>query len=267
VWEPEWLTERVSGCGTKRHPEHNPVAGIARDAESTGRVIYLAAEGEGALYHALRLEHRALFLVSPNTGLRWSDRRRLTGRSRVVPMSSLVRDVMTELATARKRIGDPREAVFADGPRRPEEFFPRAVTRARAARAGAGQDPAPLDDYTWHANRHTWESRLTMAGVDPRALQPPHARPRWRSWCRRLSPLWNSHRTNIAAGLAPTTDCKSLSSKRRFASADRAQHPNGNPSCSRVASRKVLLSLVSCPCDSAGTGVESIPVVLLVLNR
>jgi integrase len=166
----------------------NPVAGIARHIESTGRVVYLNPQGEGALYQALRLEHRALFLVSLNTGLRWSEQRRLTwrcvdfltgaltieesktGRSRVVPMNSLVRDVLTELATARKRIGDPREAVFADAPRRPEQFFPRGVSRARTALAGAGQDPARLDGYTWHANRHTWASRLTMAGVDPRTI-------------------------------------------------------------------------------------------------
>lgn len=109
----------------------NPVVGIARYDEPTGRVVYLAPAGEGALYHALHPAHRALFLVSLNTGLRWSEQRRLTwrcvdfltgaptieeskpGRSRVVPMNSLVHDVMTELATARKRLGDPREAVFA----------------------------------------------------------------------------------------------------------------------------------------------------------
>jgi integrase len=85
-------------------------------------------------------------------------------------MNSLVRDVLTELASARKRIGDPRGAVFADAPRRPEDFFPPAVKRARTALAGAAQDPAQLDGYTWHANRHTWASRLTMAGVDPRTI-------------------------------------------------------------------------------------------------
>jgi integrase len=93
-----------------------------------------------------------------------------TGRSRVVPMNSLVRDVLTELATPRKRIGDPREAVFADASRRPDDFFPPAVSRARTALAGAGEDPAMLDGYTWHVNRHTWASRLTMAGVDPRTI-------------------------------------------------------------------------------------------------
>jgi len=44
------------------------------------------------------------------------------------------------------------------------------VSRARTALAGAGEDPAKLDGYTWHVNRHTWASRLTMAGVDPRTI-------------------------------------------------------------------------------------------------
>jgi hypothetical protein len=64
----------------------------------------------------------------------------------------------------------PQDAVFADAPRRPDEFFPRAVARPRAALAGAGKDPAALDGYTWRANRHTRASRLTMAGVDPRTI-------------------------------------------------------------------------------------------------
>ena len=46
-----------------------------------GRVVYLVPEGEGALYRALHPAHRALFLVSRNTGLRWSEQRRLTWRS------------------------------------------------------------------------------------------------------------------------------------------------------------------------------------------
>jgi integrase len=85
-------------------------------------------------------------------------------------MNSLVRDTLAELAPTRKRLGDPREGVFADAPQRPEGFFPAAVKRARIALAGAAQDPAQLDGYTWHANRHTWASRLTMAGVDPRTI-------------------------------------------------------------------------------------------------
>ena len=41
---------------------------------------------------------------------------------------------------------------------------------ARAELATAGRESHQLEGYTWHANRHTWASRLTMAGVDPRTI-------------------------------------------------------------------------------------------------
>lgn len=57
--------------------------------------------------------------------------------------------------------------------REPDKFFPRAVKRAQEAlrEAGRGDEAARLDGVTWHGLRHTWASRLTMAGVDPRTLQ------------------------------------------------------------------------------------------------
>jgi site-specific recombinase XerD len=60
--------------------------------------------------------------------------------------------------------------VFSGAPARPEEFFPRAVETARLALTEAGKDATQLARYTWHANRHTWASRLTMAGVDARTI-------------------------------------------------------------------------------------------------
>ena len=158
----------------------NPVKGIPRHAEPTRCVIYITPEGEGAVYRALRPAHRGLFLISLNTGLRWSEQRRLpwrcvdfltgaltiedskSGRSRVVPMNSLLRELLVERATERKRLGDRRESVFSGAPARPEEFFPRAVETARLALTEAGKDATQLARYTWHANRHTWASRLAM---------------------------------------------------------------------------------------------------------
>jgi len=35
----------------------------------------------------------------------------------------------------------------------------------------AGKDATRLDRYTWHCNRHTFASRLVMAGVDLRTVQ------------------------------------------------------------------------------------------------
>ena len=37
--------------------------------------------------------------------------------------------------------------------------------------AGKDDEAARLDGVSWHGLRHTWASRLTMAGVDPRTLQ------------------------------------------------------------------------------------------------
>jgi site-specific recombinase XerD len=35
----------------------------------------------------------------------------------------------------------------------------------------AGRDASSLEGYTWHCNRHTFASRLVMAGVDLRTVQ------------------------------------------------------------------------------------------------
>ena len=37
--------------------------------------------------------------------------------------------------------------------------------------AAAGKDTSRLQGYTWHGNRHTFASRLVMAGVDLRTAQ------------------------------------------------------------------------------------------------
>jgi len=52
-----------------------------------------------------------------------------------------------------------------------DKFFPEAVERARKALVDAGKDASHLDGYTWHCNRHTFASRLVMAGVDLRSAQ------------------------------------------------------------------------------------------------
>jgi len=74
---------------------------------------------------------------------------------------------------AMDRPDDPREPVFPRRYREPDKFFPRAVDRAQEALRAAGQEheAARLDGVTWHGLRHTWASRLTMRGLDPRTLQ------------------------------------------------------------------------------------------------
>jgi site-specific recombinase XerD len=78
---------------------------------------------------------------------------------------------MLDLGAARQRPDDPSEPVFACRHAQADKFFPRAVERAQTALKTARKGASGLDGYTWHCNRHTFASRLVMAGVDLRSVQ------------------------------------------------------------------------------------------------
>jgi integrase len=80
---------------------------------------------------------------------------------------------LMEMGTRPVRPNDPDEHVFPRRYREPDKFFPRAVRRAQEVlrEAGKEDEATRLDGVSWHGLRHTWASRLTMAGVDPRTLQ------------------------------------------------------------------------------------------------
>lgn len=176
--------------------ERNPVAGTEKEQESGGRIAYLPSETmtrlaveERALRDALSPALGALFTVSVHTGLRWSEQRALqwrdvdllagfltvrhakNGRSRQVPMNGVVRAVLVDVATQRPRTDEPHALVFPCVYREPDKFFPAAVERARRALEAEGKATGHLEAYTWHGNRHTFASRLVMAGVDLRTVQ------------------------------------------------------------------------------------------------
>src|SRR2546425_724009 len=162
----------------------NPVKGVAKFRENNQRVMYLTTEEEGAIREALPADLRPHFVVSVNTGLRWSEQMGLRwkdidvltgiitvqrskhGQARRVPMNSTVGSVLMDLGAERKRPSDPGEVVFACRHEQADKFFPRAVERARKALADMGRDGGRLEGFTWHGNRHAFASRLAMAGAD-----------------------------------------------------------------------------------------------------
>jgi integrase len=174
----------------------NPVKGIPKLKESGGRIVYLPpatkdrpAYEETALLEALPPEIRLLFTVSLHTGLRWSEQNSLqwadidmlsgvirvgrskNGYTRQVPMNSAVQAVLVELGTQRQRTDDATEPVFTQAYRTVARAFGQAVERAQAELREAGKDATRLDGYTWHGNRHSFASRLVMAGVDLLTVQ------------------------------------------------------------------------------------------------
>jgi Site-specific recombinase XerD len=182
----------------------NPAKGSTKSKEPEGRIQYLTHEEETAVREALapeavrtgrpkldmiRPDLRSLFSVSVHTGLRWSEQLALrwedvdflagfitvtqskSGYSRQVPMNSVVRSVLLDLAGQRTRPGDPDEMVFRRSYVVAANFFPKAIERAQKTLAAAGRDGSRIEGYTWHCNRHTFASRLVMAGVDLRSVQ------------------------------------------------------------------------------------------------
>jgi site-specific recombinase XerD len=174
----------------------NPLKTIPKLKESGGRIVYLPsatkdrpAYEETALLEALPSELRALFTVSLHTGLRWSEQiglqwrdidmltrligvgRSKNGYSRQVPMNTIVQSVLLGMATQRKRTDDPTAPVFVHAYRTVARLFEQAVQSAQAALREADRDASRLDGYTWHGNRHSFASRLVMAGVDLLTVQ------------------------------------------------------------------------------------------------
>jgi integrase len=170
------------------HVTANPVKEVGKLREPAGRIAYLLDAEEHAVLHALPQAFRPHFLFSIHTGLRygeqmnlrWKDVDMLTGlvtvtrskngHARQVPMNSVVRSVLMDVAARRRRPNDPGEYVFDPRPVRSKSFFDAAVDRGRSALRAAGADASRLEGYVWHSNRHTFASRLVMAGVDLRTL-------------------------------------------------------------------------------------------------
>jgi integrase len=178
------------------HVATNPVKGVEKFKEPGGRVVYLPpaakdrpAFEEEAIREALPAKYRPDFIISVHTGLRWSEQVNLRwndvdllsgfitvarskhGDARRVPMNVVARAAFFDLATQRQRPDDPAERIFPDRPKQADKFFPKAVERAQEALREAGKDANRLEGYTWHSNRHTFGSRLAMAGIPDRTIQ------------------------------------------------------------------------------------------------
>jgi integrase/DNA-binding XRE family transcriptional regulator len=168
----------------------NPAKGIRKAKEPGGRVVYLTFVEETAVRDELAPDLRRLFTFSLHTGLRWSEQaglrwadvdmlagaitigRSKNGRTRRVPLNSTASSILVDLGAARTPHSDPEELVFLGAAYRTvSRAFVAPVGLAQAALRAAGKDAGRLEGYTWHGNRHTFASRLVMAGVDLLTVQ------------------------------------------------------------------------------------------------
>ena len=156
----------------------NPASKIKRKPENNDRIRFLSTDEEKTLTKVIRENwphYLPVFLLSIHTGmraseqlwLRWNDvelqGRVLTlwktkpGTTRHVPLNSVALKQFLVLK-AKTKSGFIFRNTEGDRLRATRDCFEPAV-----AEAG-------LTDYPWHCNRHTFASRLVMAGVDIRTV-------------------------------------------------------------------------------------------------
>lgn len=160
--------------------DRNPAAGIRRKTENNARVRFLSRDEEAALRKVIASRFPKFLPqldLSLHTGMRaaeqfeleWTqvdvERRILTlnktknGTTRHIPLNSTA---LAALEALRKASSGPR-------------VFPSARNEDEGLRGARGWflsalEDAGVKDYTWHCNRHTFASRLVMAGVDIRTV-------------------------------------------------------------------------------------------------
>ena len=171
------------------HVPVNPVKGIPKFREAGQRLVFLHQVDEPALHGALPTRLRPAVVLAQHMGFRWSEQAALrwrdvdmlTGYVTVEPAKGQRRSVPIN-AAARERPPRPRpgggwirttptRACFPLSHRQALALLTRAVERAQGVIRDGGGDASRLDGFTWHCLRHTFASRLVMAGVDLRTVQ------------------------------------------------------------------------------------------------
>lgn len=152
----------------------NPAAKVKLFREDQNRTRYLSEEEEGHLLEVCDPYLRSIVLFAIHTGmrrgeilgLRWKevDLRNAVAtipaakakgkRDRFVPLNTVAKGILEGMATPSNRTG----LVFSSSSGKPNDNFERLW---RAALEGSG-----LEDFRFHDLRHTFASRLVMAGVD-----------------------------------------------------------------------------------------------------
>jgi site-specific recombinase XerD len=163
----------------------NPASRLKRGKESSGRTRFLSASEEQKVRNTITQRcprNLPAFTVSVHTGLRASeqwrllwrdidfDQRILTARAtkngdpeRHIPLNDAAMAALKEVAADYPGRRTGTSAVFLnsdDNPMRTHRDWFEPVI-----------EDSGIDAYTWHCNRHTFASRLVMAGVNLKAVQ------------------------------------------------------------------------------------------------
>lgn len=157
----------------------NPASRIKRKAEDNEIIRYLTKEEEERLVAVIKKNwphYLEAFLISVHTGMRssaqfnltWRDvfleqrhiRRKKTSGKKMppLPLNSVAYAAFLALKARTGGKGFVFQNTKGERLREARDWFEPAIKMAK------------IEDYTWHCNRHTFASRLVMAGVDIRTV-------------------------------------------------------------------------------------------------
>jgi site-specific recombinase XerD len=158
----------------------NPARLVEQRPESNGRIRFLSDEEEAKLRKAINKRcpnHIEEFDIALNTGMRKSEqyttewpqisfkRKRVklegtkNGSDREIPMNKTCLSAFEALYKRRPHDGRVFQSKFGQDLNDSRSWFDRCV------------EDAGMSNFTWHCLRHTFISRLVMAGVDLRTVQ------------------------------------------------------------------------------------------------
>ncbi len=160
--------------------EQNPVRKVKLFKENNARVRFLTAEEETTLFTKLEDTDQGMVLVALHTGFRQAEQfglrwehvdfatgimtvpRSKSGETRRVPMNDIVRGVLRALPSRMKSAWVFPSAT-GETPLDARNYVSRVFQPALKE--------ASVQGFRWHDLRHTFASRLVMAGVDLRTVQ------------------------------------------------------------------------------------------------
>lgn len=158
--------------------EVNPVSLVKQPAEYNGRIRFLSEEEEETLKKVILQrcpKNWPVLALSLNTGLRsseqfnlrWNDvdlerkllrlYRKKHSTIQYLPLNAAAIEALKAMKRKNFHV-NPSSRKDGEAIRSPKGWFNAALKEAK------------ITDYTWHCNRHTFASRLVMAGVDMRTV-------------------------------------------------------------------------------------------------
>jgi site-specific recombinase XerD len=154
----------------------NPARLVKHCKENNGRIRFLTAEEETKLRAAIRRRHLPELEIAINTGMRLSEqygleRPNVSLERKLVTVPKSKNGSVRHIPLNARALAAFKWVLQSHSDNELFRHHANAVTGHAPRWFGTAVDKAGIAPITWHGLRHTFASRLVMAGVDIRTVQ------------------------------------------------------------------------------------------------